>query len=84
MSERPPVHTTAQEAWLPSGAAAFGRVRAIAAFGSAITRLPVRLFFPYIGVIAFEGSSLGGVFVSFDKKAVRLIEANGKPARLLA
>lgn len=36
------------------------------------------------GVIAFEGSWLGAdVFVSFDKKAVRLIEANGASARLL-
>ncbi len=37
------------------------------------------------GVIAFEGSWLGAeIFISFDKKAVRLIENNGAPARLLA
>ncbi len=36
------------------------------------------------GVIAFEGAWLGAdVFVSFDKKAVRLLEANGSLARLL-
>lgn len=36
------------------------------------------------GVIAFEGAWLGAeVFVSFGKKAVRLLEANGSPARLL-
>ena len=37
------------------------------------------------GVIAYEGSWLGAdTFVSFDKKAVSLIEAQGKSARLLA
>jgi predicted nucleic-acid-binding protein len=37
------------------------------------------------GVIAHEGASLGAdVFVSFDKKAVQLIEARGAKARLLA
>jgi predicted nucleic-acid-binding protein len=37
------------------------------------------------GVIAYEGSWLGAeAFVSFDKKAVRLIEAQGPAARLLA
>jgi predicted nucleic-acid-binding protein len=37
------------------------------------------------GVIAYEGSWLGAdTFISFDKKAVRLIEAQGKSARLLA
>ena len=37
------------------------------------------------GVIAFEGSWLGAeVFVSFDKKAVRLIEAKGQSVRLLS
>ena len=36
------------------------------------------------GVIAHEGSWLGAdTFVSFDKKAVRLMEAQGKSARLL-
>ncbi len=36
------------------------------------------------GVIAFEGAWLGAdVFVSFDKKAVGLLEANGSLARLL-
>jgi len=36
------------------------------------------------GVIAFEGQWLGGeIFVSFDKKAVTLLSAQGKPARLL-
>ena len=36
------------------------------------------------GVIAYEGSWLGGeVFVSFDREAVRLIGAQGEPARLL-
>ena len=35
------------------------------------------------GVIAHEGSWLGAqVFVSFDKKAVKLIEASGGMARL--
>jgi predicted nucleic-acid-binding protein len=36
------------------------------------------------GVIAFEGSWLGGeTFVSFDTKAVELISAQGQAARLL-
>ena len=36
------------------------------------------------GVIAFEGSWLGGEsFVSFDNKAVSLIAKQGQPARLL-
>jgi predicted nucleic-acid-binding protein len=36
------------------------------------------------GVIAFEGNWLGGeTFVSFDKKAVSLLTAQGHPARLL-
>jgi predicted nucleic-acid-binding protein len=36
------------------------------------------------GVIAYEGNWLGAdTFVSFDKKAVRLIEAQGKSAQLL-
>lgn len=37
------------------------------------------------GVIAFEGSWLGAdAFVSFDKKAVELVAAQGQAARLLA
>jgi predicted nucleic-acid-binding protein len=37
------------------------------------------------GVIAFEGSWLSAeTFVSFDKKAVKLIEAQGQSARLLS
>ena len=37
------------------------------------------------GVIAHEGNWLGGdTFVSFDKQAVRLMEAQGKSARLLS
>ncbi|MEP6841054.1 MAG: type II toxin-antitoxin system VapC family toxin [Bradyrhizobium sp.] len=37
------------------------------------------------GVIAYEGNWLGAnVFVSFDKKAVKLIEAEGRHARLLS
>lgn len=37
------------------------------------------------GVIAYEGSWLGAeAFVSFDKKAVKLIEAKGEAVRLLA
>ena len=37
------------------------------------------------GVIAYEGNWLGAdAFVSFDKKAVRLMEAQGWSARLLA
>ncbi len=36
------------------------------------------------GVIAYEGHWLGGeTFVSFDKKAVRLLAAQGQSARLL-
>lgn len=36
------------------------------------------------GVIAYEGSWLGGeTFVSFDKKAITLLAAQGHPARLL-
>lgn len=36
------------------------------------------------GVIAYEGNWLGGeTFVSFDKKAVSLLTAQGQPARLL-
>jgi len=36
------------------------------------------------GVIAYEGNWLGGeTFVSFDKKAVALLTAQGQPARLL-
>jgi len=37
------------------------------------------------GVIAYEGSWLGAeVFVSFDKKAVKLMEAQGETVRLLS
>jgi predicted nucleic-acid-binding protein len=37
------------------------------------------------GVIAYEGNWLGAeTFVSFDKKAVKLMDAHGKPARLLS
>ena len=37
------------------------------------------------GVIAYEGSWLGAdTFVSFDKKAVKLIAARGEAARLLS
>ncbi|MFI4996162.1 MAG: type II toxin-antitoxin system VapC family toxin [Hyphomicrobiales bacterium] len=36
-------------------------------------------------VIAYEGSWLGGdAFISFDKKAVRLMAAQGLPVRLLS
>ena len=36
------------------------------------------------GIIAYEGSWLGGeIFVSFDKKAVKLIEARSGSGRLL-
>ncbi len=36
------------------------------------------------GVIAYEGSWLGAeAFVSFDRKAVELLAANGRAARLL-
>ena len=37
------------------------------------------------GAIAYEGNWLGAdTFISFDKKAVRLIDAQGRSARLLA
>jgi predicted nucleic-acid-binding protein len=37
------------------------------------------------GAIAYEGSWLGAeTFVSFDRKAVKLVEAQGEAARLLA
>jgi predicted nucleic-acid-binding protein len=37
------------------------------------------------GVIAYEGNWLGAeIFVSFDKKAVKLIEAQGRSAQLLS
>jgi predicted nucleic-acid-binding protein len=37
------------------------------------------------GVIAYEGNWLGAeTFVSFDKKAVKLMDKQGKPARLLS
>jgi predicted nucleic-acid-binding protein len=37
------------------------------------------------GVIAYEGSWLGAeTFVSFDQQAVKLLEAQGEPARLLS
>ncbi len=37
------------------------------------------------GVIAYEGSWLGAdIFVSFDKRAVKLMQSQGKPARLLS
>jgi predicted nucleic-acid-binding protein len=37
------------------------------------------------GVIAYEGNWLGAeAFVSFDKKAVKLVEAQGGSTRLLA
>ncbi len=37
------------------------------------------------GVIAFEGSALGGTeFVSFDRKAVMMLKNQGRAARLLA
>ena len=37
------------------------------------------------GVIAYEGNWLGGeTFVSFDKKAVALLKAQGQQARLLS
>ena len=36
-------------------------------------------------VIAFEGRQLGGeIFVSFDRRAVRLLTARGEAAQLLA
>jgi len=37
------------------------------------------------GIIAYEGSWLGAeTFVSFDRKAVKLLEAQGVPVRLLS
>jgi len=37
------------------------------------------------GIIAYEGRWLGAeIFVSFDKKAVKLMEARGESARLLS
>jgi predicted nucleic-acid-binding protein len=37
------------------------------------------------GVIAYEGNWLGAdAFISFDKKAVKLLEAQGLPAELLS
>jgi predicted nucleic-acid-binding protein len=37
------------------------------------------------GVIAYEGSWLGGeLFLSFDKRAVKLMQSQGRPARLLS
>jgi predicted nucleic-acid-binding protein len=37
------------------------------------------------GVIAYEGNWLGAdTFISFDKRAVKLLEAQGKSVRLLA
>jgi predicted nucleic-acid-binding protein len=37
------------------------------------------------GAIAYEGNWLGAdTFISFDKKAVRLMDAQGKSARLLS
>jgi predicted nucleic-acid-binding protein len=37
------------------------------------------------GVISYEGNWLGAeVFVSFDKKAVKMLEAQGLPAELLS
>ena len=37
------------------------------------------------GVIAYEGEWLGGeVFVSFDQKAIEILNKNGKTAKLLA
>ena len=37
------------------------------------------------GVIAYEGNWLGGkIFVSFDEKAVALLKAQGRQARLLS
>ncbi|MBW8814096.1 MAG: type II toxin-antitoxin system VapC family toxin [Caulobacterales bacterium] len=36
------------------------------------------------GVIAYDGLRLGGdIFLSFDQRAVRRLEAQGEPARLL-
>jgi predicted nucleic-acid-binding protein len=37
------------------------------------------------GVIAYEGNWLGAeMFISFDKRAVKLLEAQGEPVRLLS
>ena len=37
------------------------------------------------GVIAYEGSWLGAdIFLSFDKRAVKLMQSQGKPSRLLS
>jgi predicted nucleic-acid-binding protein len=37
------------------------------------------------GIIAYEGNWLGAdTFISFDKKAVKLMEDQGEPARLLS
>ncbi len=37
------------------------------------------------GIIAYEGSWLGAeIFISFDKRAVKLMEARGEPVRLLS
>jgi len=37
------------------------------------------------GIIAYEGSWLGAeIFISFDKKAVKLMEAQGESVRLLS
>lgn len=37
------------------------------------------------GVIAYDGSWLGGdIFVSFDKRAVRLLSEQGRPTHLLS
>ena len=37
------------------------------------------------GIIAYEGSWLGAeIFISFDKRAVKLMEARGESARLLS
>ena len=37
------------------------------------------------GIVAYEGSWLGAeVFISFDKKAVKLMEAQGESVRLLS
>ena len=36
------------------------------------------------GVIAFDGDWVGGTFVSFDRKAVNLLSAQGHPVQLLS
>nr|WP_210292606.1 type II toxin-antitoxin system VapC family toxin [Rhizobium sp. BK602] len=37
------------------------------------------------GVIAYDGNWLGGeIFVSFDRRAVKLLSEQGRPARLLS